>query len=79
MFFMQCLKERNVICVFPPQCGSVRVDSVEDFAYGSEILVNTTDQVSPTLDLLALKRSDQTRYSYQLLLQYLSKSNKTTM
>ncbi|KAI3376592.1 hypothetical protein L3Q82_016474, partial [Scortum barcoo] len=27
------------------KCGSVRVDSVEDFAYGSEILVNTKDQV----------------------------------
>lgn len=31
-------------CVFP-QCGSVRVDSLDDFAYGSEILVNTTDKV----------------------------------
>lgn len=28
-----------------PQCGSVRVDSLDDFAYGSEILVNTTDKV----------------------------------
>ncbi|XP_023254993.1 lecithin retinol acyltransferase-like isoform X2 [Seriola lalandi dorsalis] len=27
------------------KCGSVRVDSVEDFAYGSEILINTTDKV----------------------------------
>ncbi|XP_035531008.1 LOW QUALITY PROTEIN: lecithin retinol acyltransferase b, tandem duplicate 2 [Morone saxatilis] len=27
------------------KCGSVRVDSVEDFAYGSEILVNTSDKV----------------------------------
>ncbi|XP_059211140.1 lecithin retinol acyltransferase b, tandem duplicate 2 [Centropristis striata] len=27
------------------KCGSVRVDSVEDFAYGSEILVNTMDTV----------------------------------
>ncbi|XP_070785566.1 lecithin retinol acyltransferase b, tandem duplicate 2 isoform X2 [Enoplosus armatus] len=27
------------------KCGSVRVDSVEDFAYGSEILVNTMDKV----------------------------------
>lgn len=29
-----------------PQCGSVRVDSLDDFAYGSEILVNTTDKVT---------------------------------
>ncbi|XP_051251170.1 lecithin retinol acyltransferase b, tandem duplicate 2 [Dicentrarchus labrax] len=27
------------------KCGSVRVDSVEDFAYGSEILVNASDKV----------------------------------
>ncbi|AWO97295.1 putative lecithin retinol acyltransferase-like [Scophthalmus maximus] len=27
------------------KCGSVRVDSVDDFAYGSKILTNTTDQV----------------------------------
>ncbi|XP_067379276.1 lecithin retinol acyltransferase-like [Channa argus] len=27
------------------KCGSVRVDSVEDFAYGSEILINTMDKV----------------------------------
>ncbi|XP_041820754.1 lecithin retinol acyltransferase-like [Chelmon rostratus] len=27
------------------KCGSVRVDSVEDFAYGSEILINAVDQV----------------------------------
>ncbi|XP_037614949.1 lecithin retinol acyltransferase-like [Sebastes umbrosus] len=27
------------------KCGSVRVDSVEDFAYGSQILVNTMDKV----------------------------------
>ncbi|XP_076580963.1 lecithin retinol acyltransferase-like [Chaetodon auriga] len=27
------------------KCGSVRVDSVEDFAYGSEILINTMDEV----------------------------------
>ncbi|XP_039677907.1 lecithin retinol acyltransferase-like [Perca fluviatilis] len=27
------------------QRGSVRVDSVEDFAYGSEILINTMDKV----------------------------------
>uniref|UniRef100_A0A3B4B7R0 LRAT domain-containing protein n=1 Tax=Periophthalmus magnuspinnatus TaxID=409849 RepID=A0A3B4B7R0_9GOBI len=29
--------------------GSVRVDSVEDFAYGSEILVNPTDKVCSSL------------------------------
>ncbi|KAM9717628.1 lecithin retinol acyltransferase-like [Menidia menidia] len=28
------------------KCGSVRVDSVEDFAYGSEILVNPMDKMS---------------------------------
>nr|XP_019950987.1 PREDICTED: lecithin retinol acyltransferase-like [Paralichthys olivaceus] len=28
-----------------PQRGSIRVDSVNDFAYGSEILINTTDKV----------------------------------
>uniref|UniRef100_A0A7N6C326 LRAT domain-containing protein n=1 Tax=Anabas testudineus TaxID=64144 RepID=A0A7N6C326_ANATE len=27
------------------KCGSVRVDSVDDFAYGSEILINTMDKV----------------------------------
>ncbi|XP_042368731.1 lecithin retinol acyltransferase b, tandem duplicate 2 [Plectropomus leopardus] len=27
------------------KCGSVRVDSVEDFAYGSEIFINTIDKV----------------------------------
>ncbi|XP_008294378.1 lecithin retinol acyltransferase-like [Stegastes partitus] len=27
------------------KCGSVRVDSVEDFAYGSEILVNPMDRM----------------------------------
>ncbi|XP_039996801.1 lecithin retinol acyltransferase b, tandem duplicate 2 [Xiphias gladius] len=27
------------------KCGSVRVDSVEDFAYGSQILINTMDKV----------------------------------
>ncbi|XP_069031677.1 lecithin retinol acyltransferase b, tandem duplicate 2 [Embiotoca jacksoni] len=27
------------------KCGSIRVDSVEDFAYGSEILINPTDKV----------------------------------
>ncbi|XP_067435625.1 lecithin retinol acyltransferase b, tandem duplicate 2 [Thunnus thynnus] len=27
------------------KCGSVRVDSVEDFAYGSEIFINTMDKV----------------------------------
>uniref|UniRef100_A0A3Q1FK69 Lecithin retinol acyltransferase b, tandem duplicate 2 n=1 Tax=Acanthochromis polyacanthus TaxID=80966 RepID=A0A3Q1FK69_9TELE len=27
------------------QCGSIRVDSVEDFAYGSEILVNPMDRM----------------------------------
>ncbi|XP_037542825.1 lecithin retinol acyltransferase-like [Nematolebias whitei] len=27
------------------KCGSVRVDSVEDFAYGAEILVNPMDKV----------------------------------
>ncbi|KAG7236300.1 hypothetical protein INR49_001216, partial [Caranx melampygus] len=28
------------------KCGSIRVDSVEDFAYGSEILINTMDKVT---------------------------------
>lgn len=28
------------------QCGSVRVDSVEDFAYGAEIIVNPMDKVT---------------------------------
>ncbi|XP_029382751.1 lecithin retinol acyltransferase b, tandem duplicate 2 [Echeneis naucrates] len=27
------------------KCGSIRVDSVDDFAYGSEILINTKDKV----------------------------------
>ncbi|XP_040887675.1 lecithin retinol acyltransferase b, tandem duplicate 2 [Toxotes jaculatrix] len=27
------------------KCGSVRVDSVDDFAYGSEILINTMDKM----------------------------------
>lgn len=36
-----------VWCV-SPQCGSIRVDSVEDFAYGSEILINTMDKVTHT-------------------------------
>ena len=31
------------------QRGSVRVDSVEDFAYGSEILINTMDKVRKAL------------------------------
>ncbi|XP_036968530.1 lecithin retinol acyltransferase b, tandem duplicate 2 [Acanthopagrus latus] len=33
------------------KCGSVRVDSLDDFAYGSEILVNTTDKVCSHLPL----------------------------
>lgn len=28
------------------QRGSVRVDTVDDFAYGSQILVNTPDEVT---------------------------------
>ncbi|XP_074517981.1 lecithin retinol acyltransferase-like [Halichoeres trimaculatus] len=35
---------RLILGVFA-KCGSIRVDSLEDFAYGAQILVNTKDQV----------------------------------
>ncbi|KAM9425409.1 lecithin retinol acyltransferase-like [Pholidichthys leucotaenia] len=36
------------------RCGSVRVDSVEDFAYGSDILVNPMDKVMMMCNCAAL-------------------------
>lgn len=36
------------------QCGSVRVDSVEDFAYGAEILVNPMDKVISDVAFVAI-------------------------
>lgn len=37
-------RDLNVTCL--PQRGSVRVDSLEDFAYGSKVLINTMDKVT---------------------------------
>lgn len=69
-------KKRIMWWTASPQCGSVRVDSVEDFAYGSEILINAVDQVTDPHDAGArfeCVRSNQSRSwtgaSFGILLQ----------
>lgn len=46
---LRCSPLCDGVFVISPLCsfqrGSVRVDTVDDFAYGSKILVNTPDQV----------------------------------
>lgn len=55
----------------------MRVDSVEDFAYGAEILVNTTDQVSLTLEQVSAPRDGSNRTRDTLNTEILPDKQKT--
>lgn len=56
-----CLDTRcDIVPSRSPQRGSVRVDSVDDFAYGAQILVNTVDKVTLAVNRAEMNCSGRT-------------------